>query len=93
MNTLKRTTGFKFEALFTIPDIWDNVSRDEIEGRNSKVVSNYAQYCSVVKTGIGNLDMVIGGEVDASMFAALLLGLLLRMLTAHHSLGRQDRWT
>lgn len=29
------------------------------------VVSNYAQYCSVVKTGIGKARLVIGGEVDA----------------------------
>ncbi|KAL1642107.1 decapping endonuclease targeting mRNA [Diplodia intermedia] len=56
--------GFKFETLYTIPDIWDNVSRDEIESRDDKVVSNYAQYCSVVKTGVGDLEMVIGGEVD-----------------------------
>ncbi|KAL1613509.1 decapping endonuclease targeting mRNA [Diplodia seriata] len=56
--------GFKFETLYTIPDIWDNVSRDEIESRDDKVVSNYAQYCSVVETGVGKLKMVIGGEVD-----------------------------
>ena len=29
------------------------------------VVNNYAQYCSVVKTGIGKAKLVIGGEVDA----------------------------
>lgn len=29
-------------------------------------MSNYAQYCSIVKTGVGNIDMVIGGEVDCS---------------------------
>lgn len=29
------------------------------------VVNNYAQYCSVVKTGIGKAKMIIGGEVDA----------------------------
>ncbi|KAH7038830.1 hypothetical protein B0J12DRAFT_743917 [Macrophomina phaseolina] len=56
--------GFKFETLYTIPDIWDNVSRDEIESRNEKQVSNYAQYCSIVKTSIGETSMVIGGEVD-----------------------------
>lgn len=58
--------GFKFETLYTIPDIWDNVSRDEIESRNEKQVSNYAQYCSIVKTSIGETSMVIGGEVDCS---------------------------
>lgn len=29
------------------------------------MVNNHAQYCSVVKTGIGKTKMVIGGEVDA----------------------------
>ena len=31
------------------------------------VVSNYAQYCSIVRTGFGKLKMVLGGEVDAVM--------------------------
>lgn len=29
------------------------------------IVNNHAQYCSVVKTGIGKAKMVLGGEVDA----------------------------
>lgn len=58
--------GFKFETLYTIPDIWDNVSREEIEGRDEKVVDNHPQYCSVVKTSIGETSMIIGGEVDCS---------------------------
>jgi RAT1-interacting protein len=48
-----------------MPDQWDPTSRDFIEGREDMVVNNYAQYCSVVKTGIGKAKMVIGGEVDA----------------------------
>ncbi len=48
-----------------MPDQWDPTSRDFIEGREEMVVNNYAQYCSVVKTGIGKAKMVIGGEVDA----------------------------
>ena len=28
-------------------------------------MSNYAQYCSVVKTGIGKTKMILGGEIDA----------------------------
>ena len=35
------------------------------------VVTNHAQYCSVVKTGIGKARMVIGGEVDAGKKHAL----------------------
>ncbi|OJD31619.1 protein rai1 [Diplodia corticola] len=63
-ETLQYYYGFKFETLYTIPDIWDNVSRDEIESRDDKIVSNYAQYCSIVKTGVGDMNIVIGGEVD-----------------------------
>jgi len=48
-----------------MPDQWDGTSRDFIEGREEMVVNNYAQYCSIVKTGIGKAKMIIGGEVDA----------------------------
>lgn len=57
--------GYKFETLSLIPDIWDATSRDLIEGREHMVVDNYAQYCSVARTGIGGTSLVIGGEVDA----------------------------
>ncbi|EON65981.1 hypothetical protein W97_05223 [Coniosporium apollinis CBS 100218] len=57
--------GYKFETLCLIPDTWDAVSRDYIENRENEVVSNYAQYCSVVRTGICNASLIIGGEVDA----------------------------
>lgn len=57
--------GYKFETLSLIPDKWDATSRELIENREDAVVSNYAQYCSVVKTGIGKAKMIIGGEVDA----------------------------
>lgn len=29
------------------------------------MVNNKAQYCSIVRTGIGNSRIIIGGEVDA----------------------------
>lgn len=48
-----------------MPNQWDATPRDFIEGRDEMIVNNYAQYCSVVKTGIGKAKMVIGGEVDA----------------------------
>ncbi len=44
------------------------MSRDFIEGREDHVVNNHSQYCCVVKTGVGSVKMVLGGEVDASMF-------------------------
>lgn len=57
--------GYKFETLSVLPDHWDNCTRDQIEGRETEVVNNAAQYCSIVKTGIGSSSMVLGGEVDA----------------------------
>ncbi|KAH0538741.1 hypothetical protein FGG08_004693 [Glutinoglossum americanum] len=58
--------GYKFETLSLIPEPWDATSRDYIEGREDQIVNNSAQYCSVVRTGIGKSKLVIGGEVDAA---------------------------
>ena len=49
-----------------LPDQWHRTSRDFIESRETLVVDNHAQYCSVVKTGIGKTRLILGGEVDAS---------------------------
>lgn len=57
--------GYKFETLSTLSRPWSECSRDTIEGRAQEAVDNYAQYCSVVRTGIGGHTIVIGGEVDA----------------------------
>ncbi|KAH8768636.1 protein RAI1 [Hyaloscypha sp. PMI_1271] len=57
--------GYKFETLCLLPTIWAETSRDYIENRENEIVNNHAQYCSVVKTGIGNTVMILGGEVDA----------------------------
>ena len=57
--------GYKFETLSLLPAPWDPASREFIEGREDMVVNNHAQYCSVVKTGIGKAKMILGGEVDA----------------------------
>lgn len=62
---LKFEVGYKFEALSLIPDLWDSTSREYIEDREDMKVSNYVQYCSVVKTGFGKTKIVMGGEVDA----------------------------
>ncbi len=58
-------SGYKFETLSVLDEPWDSTSREFIESRESKVVNNKAQYCSVVRTGIGSSRMIIGGEVDA----------------------------
>lgn len=55
-----------------MPTPWDSTSRDYIEGREDLVVSNHAQYCSVVKTGIGKAKMILGGEVDAGSLILFL---------------------
>ncbi|KAI4141736.1 MAG: hypothetical protein L6R39_005203 [Caloplaca ligustica] len=57
--------GYKFETLSLLPAPWAETSRDYIEGRENLVVNNKAQYCSVVKTGIGKSRLILGGEVDA----------------------------
>ena len=48
-----------------IPDTWAATPREVIENRENEIVDNYAQYCSIVKTGIGKSKLIIGGEVDA----------------------------
>lgn len=57
--------GYKFEAISVLRKPWDPSSRFEIENRQNEIVNNSAQYCSVVKTGMGRVRMVLGGEVDA----------------------------
>ncbi|KAF4972297.1 hypothetical protein FZEAL_9624 [Fusarium zealandicum] len=60
-----RSLGYKFETLSTLPAPWAETSRDFIENRENEVVNNKAQYCSVVRTGIGKSVLCLGGEVDA----------------------------
>jgi RAT1-interacting protein len=59
--------GYKFESLALLPESWSTISREYIESREEQIVSNYAQYCSIVRTGFGKLKIVLGGEVDAVM--------------------------
>lgn len=57
--------GYKFETLSLLDQHWCYTNRETIEARESIQVSNYAQYCSIVRTGFGKSKIVIGGEVDA----------------------------
>ncbi|KAL4776196.1 RAI1 like PD-XK nuclease-domain-containing protein [Aspergillus nidulans var. acristatus] len=57
--------GYKFETISVLDKTWDEATREEIEDRENLVVNNNAQYCSVVRTGIGRTKLVLGGEVDA----------------------------
>ena len=67
LNYLLTLEGYKFETLCLLPDTWGETPREYIENRESEIVNNHAQYCSVVRTGIGNTIMILGGEVDAGM--------------------------
>ncbi|KAL2888674.1 Decapping nuclease rai1 [Ceratocystis lukuohia] len=44
---------------------WGATSRTDIENRPHEPVNNKAQYCSVVRTGLGSSSLCLGGEVDA----------------------------
>lgn len=57
-------SGYKFETVATLPKPWAECSRTSIEKRHKKPVSNYEQYISVVRTGIGKVRTVLAGEVD-----------------------------
>jgi len=63
--------GYKFETLSLIPDTLDATPRDFIESRDDHIVNNKAEYCSVVRTGIGKTELVIGGEVDAGRYVPI----------------------
>ncbi|KAL8674602.1 MAG: hypothetical protein Q9168_000977 [Polycauliona sp. 1 TL-2023] len=52
--------GYKFETLALLPATWAETSRDYIESREDLVVNNHAQYCSVVRTGIGKSRLILG---------------------------------
>lgn len=56
--------GYKFEALVTLPKPWAQCTRSTIEKRHKKVVNNYEQYISVVRSGIGKVKTLLAGEVD-----------------------------
>ncbi|KAK0264781.1 decapping endonuclease targeting mRNA [Friedmanniomyces endolithicus] len=56
--------GYKFESISTLPTPWAETTRADIEGRETLIVSNNPQYCSVVRTGIGATSLILAGEVD-----------------------------
>ncbi|KAK3075244.1 decapping endonuclease targeting mRNA [Teratosphaeriaceae sp. CCFEE 6253] len=57
--------GYKFEAISTLPTTWAESTREAIEARDSNIVNNHPQYCSIVRTGIGTSTLILAGEVDA----------------------------
>lgn len=57
-------SGYKFETISTLPEPWARCLRQMIERRHKKTVSNYDQYISVVRSGIGKTRTLVAGEVD-----------------------------
>lgn len=57
-------TGYKFETITMIPKPLAYLTRGEMEGRDKKVVTNGDEYATVVGTGIGNIKIILGAEVD-----------------------------
>ncbi|KAJ2959772.1 hypothetical protein NQZ79_g4790 [Umbelopsis isabellina] len=61
--------GYRFESLSTVsnfPSKTEPVDKEELESRKSSVVNTNEQYCTVVKTRLGNTSIVMGAEVDCT---------------------------
>ncbi|KAJ3115765.1 decapping endonuclease targeting mRNA, partial [Nowakowskiella sp. JEL0407] len=61
--------GYKFESLSTIskPAINLQANDPEIISRRDDIVNTNEQFCSVFRTKIGDVDMVLGAEVDCTL--------------------------
>lgn len=72
-NRLQTYYGYAFEsfATSTTPNPSDDTSRQP-NGWSGDVNTN-VQWCSVVKTKIGNLRLLVGGEVDCVKGASCLM--------------------
>jgi RAT1-interacting protein len=61
--------GYRFESLSTVakfPSSKEAVDKDELQSRKSSVVNTNEQYCTVVKTRLGNTSLIMGAEVDCT---------------------------
>jgi RAT1-interacting protein len=56
--------GYKFETLSLLPTPPSATPREIIDARPRAPTSNYAQHCSIVRTGFGPHTLLLGGEVD-----------------------------
>ncbi|KAF9733954.1 hypothetical protein PMIN06_011101 [Paraphaeosphaeria minitans] len=56
--------GYKFETLSLLSTPPPETPRETIDARPRAPVSNYAQHCSIVRTGFGSQTLLLGGEVD-----------------------------
>jgi RAT1-interacting protein len=56
--------GYKFETLSLLPTPPPATPKEIIDARPRAPTSNYAQHCSIVRTGFGPHTLLLGGEVD-----------------------------
>lgn len=61
--------GYKFETLSTMskfPDYMDASDKEELAARKLASANTNEQYCTVVKTKLGNTSLIMGAEVDCT---------------------------
>ncbi|KAI9028625.1 RAI1 like PD-XK nuclease-domain-containing protein [Hyaloraphidium curvatum] len=58
--------GYKFEALCTLPVPFPKATEQMLQARDTAPVNNNEQFCSVLKTRIGEDLVFIGAEVDCA---------------------------
>ncbi|ODQ63265.1 putative suppressor of exonuclease defects [Nadsonia fulvescens var. elongata DSM 6958] len=56
--------GYKFETLATLAKPWGQSTRAEIDNRLLQKTNNIEEYCSLVRTGVGSVKLILGAEVD-----------------------------
>ncbi|KAG7193957.1 decapping endonuclease targeting mRNA [Scheffersomyces spartinae] len=57
-------SGYKFETIATMDKPWSETTRTELSQRYQKQVNNYEQYLVGVRTGIHDIKVLMGAEVD-----------------------------
>ena len=61
---VNKYTVYKFKALATLSKPVQLVSREALDKRPKKLCNNGDKYVSVVKTGVGNVKLVLGSTID-----------------------------
>lgn len=56
-------TGYKFETLSVLSRPWGECTREEIDARDEEIVNNNAQYCSIARTGMGDISLILVSRI------------------------------
>ena len=60
--------GHKFEKLSSVPRVPSNdhpITMEELkERRNLPVLADANYYCGLFRTGLSNINLILGGEID-----------------------------